>query len=87
MVGVVKDVRLHFYSPSKSHFAKHGIHGEKGVTLVMGVDRQGRIRIAGHTILVLAENQLGGAARDHVGRRVCPRSRNDPWHHRGIRHP
>src|SRR6266481_4875829 len=30
--------------------------------------------------------QVGGAARNHVGRRVCPRPRNDPWHHGGVRH-
>jgi hypothetical protein len=37
--------------------------------------------------LLSAENQLGGAARNHVRGRRCPRSSNDPWHHGGIRHP
>ena len=32
-----------------------------------------------------AENQLGGAARNHVGRRVCPRTRDDLWHHGSVR--
>ena len=36
--------------------------------------------------LLSAENELGGAARNHVGRRVCPRSRNDLWHHGGVGH-
>ncbi len=44
-----------------------------GQYVVMGVDGQRPIRIAGHKIPCLAENQLGGAARNHVGRRVCPR--------------
>jgi len=35
---------------------------------------------------VSPEYQLGGAARDHVGRRARPRPRNDPWHHRGVNH-
>src|ERR1700719_3300247 len=33
-----------------------------------------------------AENQLGCAARNHVGRRVCPRPGNDLWHYGGVRH-
>ena len=37
--------------------------------------------------LLSAENQLGRAARNHVGRGVCPRPCNDPWHHGGVRHP
>jgi hypothetical protein len=36
--------------------------------------------------LLSAENQLGGAARNHVGRRVCPRPRNNVWPHGGVRH-
>ena len=36
--------------------------------------------------LLSAENQLGGAARNHMGRRVCPRPRYDLWHHRRVRH-
>jgi hypothetical protein len=36
--------------------------------------------------LLSAENQLGRAARNHVGRRVCPRPRDDLWHHGGVRH-
>jgi hypothetical protein len=36
--------------------------------------------------LLSAENQLGGAARNHVGRGVCPRPRNDLWHHGGVCH-
>jgi hypothetical protein len=35
---------------------------------------------------VSTENQLGGASRNHVGRRVRPRPGNDPWHHGGVRH-
>jgi hypothetical protein len=35
---------------------------------------------------LLAENQFGGAARDHVSRRVCPRPRDDPRHHGGVCH-
>src|SRR6185295_17506162 len=35
---------------------------------------------------VPAENQIGGSARNHVGRRVR-RPRNDPWHHRCVGHP
>ena len=46
------------------------------------------LRVYGHSrwVLLSAENQLGGAARNHVGRRVCPWSRNDLWHHGGVRH-
>ena len=33
-----------------------------------------------------AEDQPGGAARNHVRRRVCPQPRDDPWHHGGVRH-
>src|SRR5580692_11690821 len=42
--------------------------------------------IASHGIPLSAENQLRGAARNHVGRRVCSRPRDDVWHHRGVRH-
>jgi len=33
--------------------------------------------------MFLAENQLGGAAGNHVGRRVCAQPHNDMWHHGG----
>jgi hypothetical protein len=32
------------------------------------------------------ENQLGGTAAIIWGGRVCPRPRNDPWHHGDVRH-
>ena len=50
-----------------------------GHNVVMGVDRQRPICISGHTIPVLAENQLGCAARNHMSRRIC-RTGNDPRH-------
>src|SRR5258705_2767551 len=37
-------------------------------------------------LCVPAENQVRGSPRNHVGRRVCPRPRNDLWHHGGVRH-
>ena len=36
--------------------------------------------------LVSAENQLGGASANHVGRRVGARPGNDARHHGSIRH-
>ena len=54
---------------------------------MMGVDGQRCIWIASHAVpLLSAENQPGGAARDHVGRRACPRPRNDLWHHGSVRY-
>ncbi len=34
----------------------------------------------------LAENQLCGAAPNHVGRCICSRPRDDLWHYGGVRH-
>jgi hypothetical protein len=43
--------------------------------------------VSAHAIpRLLAENQFGGAARDHVSRRVCPRPRDDPRHNGGVGH-
>ena len=61
---------------------------EKSDNVVMGGDRQRRVLgtpVMGH-FPFSAENQLGGTAPDHVGRRGCPRPGNDPWHHGGVCH-
>jgi hypothetical protein len=53
---------------------------------VVGIDRQRFVLpICNRRSCVLAENQLGGSARNHMGRCVR-RPRNDPWHHRCVGH-
>jgi len=58
-----------------------------GQHVLVGIDRQQRVLMDFWTCAaLLAQNQLGGSARNHVGRRVCPRTRNDLRHHGGVRH-
>jgi hypothetical protein len=39
-----------------------------------------------YALLLSAENQLSGAACNHVCCRVCSWAANDLWHHGGVRH-